>query len=29
MDLAKERLAVLKDCNCEEYKELKEVIDNN
>ncbi len=29
MDLAKERLAVLKDCNCEEYKELKEVINNN
>ena len=29
MDLAKERLAVLKDCNCEEYKELEEVINNN
>jgi len=29
MDLAKERLAVLKDCNCEEYKELKEVINNS
>ena len=29
IDLAKERLAVLKDCNCEEYKELKEVINNN
>ena len=29
MDLAKERLAVLKDCNCEEYKELKEAIKNN
>jgi tetratricopeptide (TPR) repeat protein len=29
MDLAKERLAVLKDCNCEEYKELKEIINNN
>ena len=29
MDLAKERLAVLKDCNCEEYKELAEVINNN
>ena len=29
MDLAKERLAVLKDCNCEEYKELKEVIEKN
>ncbi len=25
--LAKERLAVLKDCNCEEYNELKEIID--
>ena len=25
--LAKERLAILKDCNCEEYKELKEIID--
>ena len=29
MDLAKERLAVLKDCNCKEYKELEEVIKNN
>jgi hypothetical protein len=29
MDLAKKRLAVLKDCDCEEYKELKEVINNN
>ena len=29
MDLAKERLAVLKDCNCEEYKELEEIINNN
>jgi len=29
MDLAKERLAVLKDCNCEEYKELEVVINNN
>ena len=27
VDLAKERLEVLKDCNCEEYKELKELID--
>ena len=27
MDLAKERLKVLKNCNCEEYKELKEVIE--
>jgi tetratricopeptide (TPR) repeat protein len=29
INLAKERLAVLKDCNCEEYKELEEVIKNN
>ena len=27
MDKAKERLAVLKDCNCKEYKELKLVIE--
>ena len=27
MELAKERLNVLKNCNCEEYKELKEIID--
>ena len=27
IDLAKERLEVLKSCNCEEYKELKEIID--
>ena len=27
MDLAKERLAVLKSCNCEEYSELKEIIE--
>ena len=27
MDLAKERLEVLKSCNCEEYQELKEIID--
>ncbi len=27
MDEAKKRLAVLKDCNCEEYNELKQVID--
>ena len=27
MDLAKERLDVLKNCNCEEYTELKEVIE--
>ena len=29
IDLAKQRLAVLKTCNCEEYDELKELIDNN
>ena len=29
LDLAKERLAVLKSCSCEEYEELKEVIKNN
>ena len=27
MDMAKERLKVLKTCNCEEYEELKEIID--
>ena len=27
LDKAKERLAVLKDCNCKEYNELKQVID--
>ena len=27
IELAKERLAVLKNCNCEEYKELKQVIE--
>ena len=27
IDLAKERLDVLKNCNCEEYTELKEVIE--
>ena len=27
VDLAKERLTILKDCNCEEYNELKEIID--
>ena len=27
MELAKERLAVLENCNCEEYSELKEVIE--
>ena len=29
MDLAKERLAVLKNCNCKEYSELKEIIEKN
>ena len=29
MDLAKKRLAVLKGCKCEEYEELKELIDKN
>ena len=29
MDKAKERLAVLKNCNCEEYNELKVLIDDN
>ena len=28
MDLAKERLAVLKNCNCEEYSELELIIKN-
>ena len=27
LDLAKERLKVLENCNCEEYQELKEVIE--
>ena len=27
-DLAKKRLDVLKNCNCKEYKELKELIEN-
>ena len=27
ISLAKERLNILKSCNCEEYKELKEIID--
>ena len=27
MDLAKERLNVLKNCDCKEYKQLKEIID--
>ena len=29
IDLAKERLSVLKSCNCEEYDELKEIIEGN
>jgi Flp pilus assembly protein TadD len=29
INLAKERLAVLKGCDCEEYEELKELIENN
>ena len=29
MNLAKERLEVLKNCNCEEYDELKELIEKN
>ena len=29
IDLAKERLEVLKDCKCEEYEELKELIESN
>ena len=29
IDLAKERLAILKNCNCEEFNELKEVIEKN
>ena len=29
IDLAKERLEVLKNCNCEEYEELKELIEKN
>ena len=27
MDLAKERLNILKSCNCKEYKQLKEIIE--
>ena len=27
MELAKERLNVLTNCNCEEYNELKEIIE--
>jgi|TARA_B100002051_G_scaffold243148_1_gene248826 tetratricopeptide (TPR) repeat protein len=29
IDLAKERLGVLKNCNCEEYDDLKEIIEGN
>jgi len=29
IELAKERLEVLKDCKCEEYEELKELIESN
>tara|TARA_Y100000992_G_scaffold254049_1_gene186833 strand:+ start:617 stop:1108 length:492 start_codon:yes stop_codon:yes gene_type:complete len=29
IDLAKERLEVLKNCNCEEFNELKDVIEGN
>ena len=29
LNLAKERLEVLKNCKCEEYEELKELIENN
>ena len=29
IELAKERLEVLKNCNCEEYQELQEVINTN
>ena len=29
IELAKERLKVLEGCNCEEYKELKDVIEGN
>ena len=29
MDLAKERLKVLETCNCEEYNELKEIIEGS
>ena len=29
IDLAKKRLTVLQGCNCEEYQELKELIENN
>ena len=29
IDLARQRLNVLKNCNCEEYEELKDIIDGN
>ena len=29
IDLAKERLNVLKDCNCEEYNKLKKIIEES
>ena len=29
IELAKERLGVLNGCKCEEYRELKELIENN
>ena len=29
IDLAKQRLEILKNCSCEEYDELKELIENN
>ena len=29
LDLAKERLEVLKNCKCKEYEELKELIEKN
>ena len=29
LDLAMQRLKVLKNCNCEEYQELKDIIDGN
>ena len=29
IELARERLEVLKDCKCEEFEELKELIENN
>jgi len=29
IELAKERLEVLKSCKCEEFEELKELIENN